>query len=360
MGGIAYRSAGSLYRPKPRFVCFPVTFRCNSRCQMCNLWRERSGPQELSLEEIERVFANRLFGNIEEMVLHGGEPTLRRDLKDIFGIVFDSCPVLRSVTLSTNGLEPELVDGRIAEVLNVAGPRARILTVTVSIDGLEEAHDKIRGIAGGFARALETLDALRKRRERFPIDVKIITVIQPQNLGDLEGMKNLADARGVDIIFQPLMIDTFYKNSSADPRLRFSGDQLRDYREFIRKSLRAGRSPRSLVWKNHLGMMAGRKRAIPCAYDRYVLSLYPTGEVLPCSREDWILFGNVREGDVDRIWFGPEARAVRKRMKKEVCPTCDFYCGAEYSLKKEFFTYCGFYLGEALRPSAAEEKSCPP
>jgi radical SAM protein with 4Fe4S-binding SPASM domain len=91
-------------------------------------------------------------------------------------------------------------------------------------------------------------------------------------------------------------------------------------------------------------MLNGGKRRIPCAYDRYVLSLYPTGEVLPCAKEDWILFGNVHESAVNDIWFSRESKRIRKKMRKEVCPTCTFYCGAEYSLKKEFFTYFFYYV----------------
>jgi len=95
-------------------------------------------------------------------------------------------------------------------------------------------------------------------------------------------------------------------------------------------------------------MLSGGKRTVPCAYDRYVLSFYPTGEVLPCSREHWILFGNVFQNPVDEIWFSQESKKIRKKMKKEVCPTCNFYCGAEYSLKKEFFRYFGYYLKTSL------------
>ena len=62
-------------------------------------------------------------------------------------------------------------------------------------------------------------------------------------------------------------------------------------------------------------MMKGATRKSPCAFDRYVFSLYPTGEDLPCSREDWILFGNVYEQSPDSIWYSRESKKTRKRMK---------------------------------------------
>jgi MoaA/NifB/PqqE/SkfB family radical SAM enzyme len=78
--------------------------------------------------------------------------------------------------------------------------------------------------------------------------------------------------------------------------------------------------------------------------------LYPTGDVLPCATENWIYFGNVYENSVDKIWFSHEAKEIRKRMRQSVCPSCSFYCGAEYSLKKEFFTYLRYYLKTTVFP----------
>jgi len=159
------------------------------------------------------------------VVLHGGEPTLRKDIKEIYKIVIQSCPKVNSITLSTNGLDPRLVDKRIEEILSSINPNAIQLTFTVSIDGLREAHEKIRGVKGSFDRTIETVKVLKKHQKSYPIEVAVITVIQPQNLKDLEKMKILAEEYNVDIIFQPLMIDAFYGNLSSDPRLQFSENQ---------------------------------------------------------------------------------------------------------------------------------------
>lgn len=348
--GIGYKLSGFLFTPRPRSVCFPVTFRCNSRCQMCNMWQNPHNIEEIDLDKIEEIFSNTLFKRVEEVVLHGGEPTLREDLKDIYRIIIKYLPKLHNITSSTNGLIPSLVRKRVEEILSTTIRNGINLTFTVSIDGLKDSHEKIRGIKGGFDQAIKSLEILKEFQQKHPnIELKIITVIQPQNIQDLEQMENLAEKYGVDIIFQPLMIDTFYDNSASDTRLQFSEDQWGEYRKFIQNRLIQEKDPKSLYWKAFLGMMDGAKRTIPCAYDRYVLSLYPTGEVLPCAKEDWILFGNVFEQSVDKIWFSQRSKNIRKKMRKEACPTCTFYCGAEYSLKKEFFTYFSYYLKTTLR-----------
>jgi MoaA/NifB/PqqE/SkfB family radical SAM enzyme len=306
---------------------------------MCNIWMSSHQSTELDLKTIEGVLSNPVFSKVEHVVLHGGEPTLRKDIGSIYGIFLRFCPRLKSITISTNGLEPAVVEKRLRDIVALENPREVSLTFTVSLDGLRRAHEEIRGVPGAFDRGLCTLEMLKSYQKSHPLEIEIITVIQPQNLGDLEAMMDLAGRYGVGLIFQPLMVDTFYGNSDCDPRLRFSGSQLDAYRKFIAKHLVPGNSTRSLYWRNYLEMMDGGRRRIPCAYDRYVLSLYPTGEVLPCAKETWNVFGNIRDTPVDRLWFGSSTRKIMKRMRRESCPTCSFYCGAEYSLRKEFFTY---------------------
>ena len=348
INGLNYVFSGFLFTPRPKFICFPITFRCNSRCQMCNMWQTPDTVDEIDLSKIEEVFSNRLFQKVEDVVLHGGEPTLRKDIKNIYEIVVRSCPKLENITSSTNGLSPKLVDKRVNEILSAVDPHKVKLTFTVSIDGLKDSHEKIRGIKGGFDRAIESVEVLKKIQAVHPINVQIITVIQPQNIDDLEEIENLARDYDVGLIFQPLMIDTFYSNSASDPRLTFSDAQLEKYRQFIKKKFIPAKDPKSLYWKNFLDMMAGGKRTVPCAYDRYVLSLYPTGDVLPCATENWFLFGSVYEKGIDDIWFSAKAKEIRKQMRKRVCPSCSFYCGAEYALKKEFFTYFSYYLKSSI------------
>jgi radical SAM protein with 4Fe4S-binding SPASM domain len=311
---------------------------------MCNVWQNPRNTKEIDLNTIEQVFSNPLFNRVEEVVLHGGEPTLREDIKEIYRIITLCCPRLKSIISSTNGLKPKLVQRRIGEILSVVNPKTVRTIFTVSIDGLKESHEKIRGIQGGFDRAIQSLQVLKEYQLKHPIDVQIITVIQPQNIKDLEKMEDLAKHYDVGIIFQPLMIDTFYANTATDPRLQFSGDQTEQYRDFIRTRFVKAKDTKSLYWQNFLEMMSGGKRDVPCAYDRYVVSLYPNGDVLPCSKEEWINFGNVYQDPIDKIWYSKSSNSIRKKMRKEVCPTCIFYCGAEYSLKKEFFTYFFYYL----------------
>jgi MoaA/NifB/PqqE/SkfB family radical SAM enzyme len=310
---------------------------------MCHRWK-KAAENEISVEKIREVFSSRLFSRVEYVNIHGGEPTLRRDLAKIFEIIQKGCPKLRHFWLSTNGLNPRRIQARVQEILDIVDfKRIKSMPISVSIDGSKSTHEKIRGVRGGFDQAVETIQILKDMTQAYPIEINISTVIQPLNLGEIDAIQALATSLGVSIYFMPLMLDTFF-NLDPEPNLLFANTDLEVLRRVVEKRCLKDDTLISLYWQDFLGQMAGEKRSIPCAFDRYVISLYPTGEILPCSRRDWILYGNVYEQSVDDIWFSSEARKIRQRMIRQVCPSCNNMCQVEFSLAEEFFTYARYYF----------------
>ena len=102
--GVSYHLGGSLFTAKPRMIQFPLTDRCNARCIMCNRWQKESTP-EITIEQIREVFSSSLFSRIEDVNLHGGEPTLRKDLAEICQTIQSACPRLKKIWISTYAKE---------------------------------------------------------------------------------------------------------------------------------------------------------------------------------------------------------------------------------------------------------------
>jgi len=81
-----------LVAPKPEdffFLTFAITYRCNSKCTMCNIWRkyqedpQRSG-EELSAQEIGNIFRrSEILKKTRIFIIAGGEPFLKNDFNDI-------------------------------------------------------------------------------------------------------------------------------------------------------------------------------------------------------------------------------------------------------------------------------------
>lgn len=72
--------------PKPHVINLLANDICNSRCAMCLIWKQKR-TQELTPVELEQILRDPLFSNVRFVGITGGEPTLRRDLPELFDVV---------------------------------------------------------------------------------------------------------------------------------------------------------------------------------------------------------------------------------------------------------------------------------
>jgi len=154
--------------PSLRYLELQVTRRCNLRCEHCYI-----GPShndELSPDTIRRVLGE--FERIQglRLLLTGGEPLLHREFDAINRMLQDYA--FRTV-LFTNG---HLLTGKMLDSLNVH-------EIQVSIDGMEEAHDTLRG-RGSYNTAMSAI--MRALDRGF--EVSISTMVHPANLDDFDAM----------------------------------------------------------------------------------------------------------------------------------------------------------------------------
>ena len=168
-------------RPSPdpslRYLELQLTGKCNLRCRHCYLGGV--GKQELSLEQVRSVLKE-----FEEMqglrvLLTGGEPLLHSRFAEINEMLPDL--YLRKV-LFTNGV---LLNKELLARLNVH-------EVQVSIDGMKNAHDALRG-SGTYDLALHAL----RRTLDAGFEISVSTMVYPGNLGDFDAMEELFRSLGV-------------------------------------------------------------------------------------------------------------------------------------------------------------------
>lgn len=131
----------------PLLVLFPHS-RCNCRCQMCDIWRQR-GSRELSAGDLAGWLPEWRELGVERVVLSGGEALMHSELWRL-------CDFLRAagigITLLSSGLLLARDAVRLAAVCD---------DVVVSLDGPREVHDEIRRVARAFDRLAAGVAALR-------------------------------------------------------------------------------------------------------------------------------------------------------------------------------------------------------
>lgn len=319
----------------PTRLIYYVTNRCNARCRHCffaaHLNTDRSG--ELTLAEIERVAAS-LRHRIRSLLLTGGEPTLRDDLPEICRL-FDRINRTALFTIPSNGLDPDRIEGLLDEILSTT--RAK-LNAQVSIDGLAEVHDRIRGVPGGFARALETARRLKRLRGRHRNmnAVSVLTVISAANADQIAPLIDVVEREGglfhkfqylrssvTDVAGLPK--EVLADHQPPDVALRRPDDEtLRRVTDLITRQLRrphdtlvSRRQVASLMhqwWtavdhEGHLRCLAGRIDGV----------LYANGAVALCEMTRPV--ANVRDfgGDFAALWRSEAAERRRRQIRHCFC-----------------------------------------
>jgi len=148
---------------------------------MCPFWKRPSIDSSLEQEKaiLKQVYASGACG----VAFEGGEPLLRCDLVEILAFS-RSLPLHTS--LITNGT---LLESRIDEIAPYFNG-----VVYVSLDGLEETHDAIRGVGGSFRKAVRGIGAAKEK-----VALTINTTVMAENVGEIESMVELAKELGTKI-----------------------------------------------------------------------------------------------------------------------------------------------------------------
>jgi len=319
----------------PTRLIYYVTNRCNARCRHCffaeHLNTDRAG--ELTLDEIGRV-ASSFRHRIRSLLLTGGEPTLREDLPEICRI-FDRRNRTALFTIPSNGLDPGRVERVFDEILSTT--RAK-LNAQVSIDGLAEVHDRIRGVPGSFEAALETARRLKRLRARHGNlnNTSVLTVISAANADQIEPLIDLVQREGglfhkfqylrssaTDVV--GVAPEALADHAPPDGALtRPDEDTLRDLTDLITRRLR--RPQNTLVSRRQVASMMhqwwtavehdGRLR---CLAGRIDGVLYADGAVALCEMTRPV--ANVRDFDCDfaALWHSEAAERRRRQIRHCFC-----------------------------------------
>ena len=325
----------------PMKLNFVVTHRCNARCVMCNIWK-KAPANELTLDEIGRFFSR--SNGFSWVDISGGEIFLRDDLVDVFGVVLSNCRNLYLLHFATNGLLTSNIIASVEKIIKLRPPK---LLVTVSLDAHRDLHDKIRGVSGGYDKAVKTFKELRRfNGPSFKVFLGM-TLIEDNYREvensfaafkkDIPGLKD--DDLHINIVQQS---GHYYDNigiASPDPDMLYG----------VIRSIRAGRrcAPLSAVGyleKRYLELAETFLKTKRCPQECQALSascfMDPGGNVYPCNTYDEII-GNIRDFgyDLKKLLASGKAVKLRREISEGICPQCWTPCEAYQTIIANFFGF---------------------
>jgi len=346
-GAIDYNIISHFKPLPPKVMTAVVNYRCNARCAMCNIWR-MPPRHEMTIDEFATVMADPIFDGIERLTVVGGETTLRADLIDLTRMFVERMPKLKSLSTITNGFLPERALTNTKAMLAMTEPRGIGFSISVSLEGLGEDHDRIRGVKGAFDKVVQTLDNLQTLQQQHKFWMGVGYTLMHQNLHQARKFQQWAKERGLNYGFQPVGFhDSYVSNTDTQADIDFRPED-RDELLSLMQELGTRHSLidlSSYFWNDLVHMYRdGTPRTTPCPYNIDGLALDCYGDVYYCLSTPKI--GNCLNGQsVSDIYYDPKNLQYRaKEMRGKVCKQCNSSCAVETGLKKDVKKYLRFVL----------------
>ncbi|MCA1581209.1 MAG: radical SAM protein [Acidobacteria bacterium] len=368
--------------PMPTFVQLRVTNLCNLRCKMCGQWgdtgiyRSDGFPASATDGQSEGARIRELIGLNRQMdlpdyvrlldeiapwqpivSLFGGEPLL---YPDILPLVREIKKRGLTCTIITNGGRLEQYARDLVE--------AGIDSIAVSIDGPEEVHNRIRGKADAYQKAVDGVRAIARWRKELgrpmPMQIAILPVTE-LNIGDIAAAVAALRELPIDTInvglrwfvpketgseYESVMRETFgvagdsWKGFEFDAKAAMDGTKTRQMTDLVKllKGLKRRRfldSAQGKPWTSFVPDVAPSK--VPeyfsdfqqtfghnlCPVAWYFAQVEPDGDVTFCGDFPDYVIGNVRRETFREVWTGEKATRFRDKLAKEPLPICNRCCG---------------------------------
>jgi radical SAM protein with 4Fe4S-binding SPASM domain len=313
-------------QPFPAYVVWELTLACDHACTHCGSRAGVPRDGELSTDEALAVVRQLAAMGTREVILIGGEAYLH----DGF------LAIVRA--LRAAGIAPALTTGGrgITEELAAQLAAAGLAYASVSVDGLEATHDRMRNLKSSWRSAMTALERLRAAGLATSSNINLNRL----NHGDLEALYTELHARGIGS-WQVQITAPLGRAADRPDLLLQPWDLLDVVPRVAALKLRARADGIVLTPGNNLGYFgpeetqlrsidaADRDHWRGCQAGKFVMGIEANGGIKGCpSLQPAYVGGTTRERSIAETWdTAPELAFTRKRTVDDLwgfCRTCAF------------------------------------
>lgn len=301
-----------------------LLYECNSRCKTCNIYNKSA--QNLTLSEYKLIF-KRIGRSPYWITLSGGEPFLRDDLLEICKLIYKyNKPKI--INIPTNGLLSDKIVETVKELTNIC--KKSEIIVNLSIDGIGDQHDELRGVKGNYQRAINTYKDLRKIKAKN-LTVGIHTVISKFNVTSFPAIVDHLislhpDSYITEIAEQREELATIDDDISPTPIQYYTAidyliHRIKNSEDYKKSRLtRITQAFRIEYYNLVKQILRDKTQVIPCFAGIASGQISPDGEVWACCIKAKSM-GSLRENDYKfkKIWFSKTMKNERKSIRNKEC-----------------------------------------
>lgn len=321
-------------------ITVDITTKCNLRCKHC---RTNSINHELSMDEIDTIIEKCKPFKPRAVFISGGEPLVRKDIVDIVKKFKRLAPITIINTnslLLTEELLKDLIDGGTNYI-------------QVSLDGVREEHDKVRGV-GTYDRVIEKLKLINKYNSK--IKLHISSLVSSLNVDQMEEfVHQIIDVNKIEV--EILGFKRFIPNNEMAGVCNLGKTGLKKMFENLQE-LQVKYNDKVQIVADFPLKNVYQKDFVKKIMDKYKLDcagcsagvngicVRNDGTVSPCSLL-YISCGNILKQELSEILDSEPIKLLKRRELKGKCGTCKYkmICGG---CRAAAYMLSGDYLGEDL------------
>lgn len=332
-------------RIKPRILQLPITNRCNSRCITCKIWCSPD-KNDIDATQLKQILQDPFFNKVEVVGINGGEPSLYKDVDLLLDALFVLKNLNRLHFISNALLTISLLD-LMKTVKRRCSDKGIKVYLTVSIDGVGEVHNAVRGVPNEFDKTLKTLADLQKNRADY---------CDLLDVGCTISNRNIEYVQETECLLKSLRLDAYYHLAVPNKRLHNFQDtdfsvifNMRSRQLAIeyfycryKKSSHLKHKLRSFLIYYYL-MHREKGRLAGCQYLRNGVTISETLDISLCATASDKI-GNLKDSSVSTLLRSGEFEKQEKNIR-QYCPVCVHYIvfpslrGGWYFLKQLLSSY---------------------
>mgnify|MGYP001239592001 FL=1 len=316
----------------PYKILLNLTDLCNSRCSFCDIWKIKPS-NEINLTEIENIFKS-LNTSLYWLALSGGEVTLVKYYKEMIDSLVLNCKNIKILAFTTNALAVN----RAIEYANYAKQKGLDVLVTISLDGDENVHDKIRGIEGNYKKCFDLYYKLKSNNINCNFGITV---------SDLN--TNFIKEKYVKYNNIIKAVTFVHNHGIYGINKELQDEEILKALKHIYKNYPITKLEH-LIEKFHIKIAIlflkekRKKNIINCDVINSSLHLMPNGDVKPCMFMNKL--GNIRKKNINEILEDKNTIKVKNEIKKNLCPKCWMNCYSPHSIMQHpFKTFFKFLVG---------------
>ncbi len=310
-------------RWQPIYAVWEITLACDLACRHCGSRAGNERPDELTTAEALDLVRQMAELGVKEVSIIGGEAYLRDDWVDIIREIRRQ-GMQANMTSGGRGITPERAR---------AAKEAGLQSISISIDGNEATHDRLRGVQGSYRAALESIDNLRAAGMRVATNTQINRLSMPELPDVLETLI----AKGAHS--WQIQLTVAMGRAADEPDVLLQPHDLLELFPLLARLKQRCDEAKVRMWPgNNIGYFGPyettlrgtmpRGHMASCGAGRSTLGIESDGAVKGCPSlptEQWT-GGHIREHTLREIWEGTTPlRYTRDRTVADLwgyCRTC--------------------------------------